>query len=199
MRGRLVIDIVPTRGHDESGMHGAIWEHFDAKQFELRADKPLTLVSYSASQIPTAYIEPTSIGAELIPMPMFLDPDWYINVPLADSYNAAFRGIPHVGGTWWRIELTESSCSVTLPTADVVEECTAELAPFCDSTTKKILGVRHTSESTVRPVRLLVADSSILPLHAARNDHQENRKECDSPTQRAQTVFSYAHRLLTLI
>ena len=80
MRGRLVIDIVPTRGHDESGMHGAIWEHFDAKQFELRADKPLTLVSYSASQIPTAYIEPTSIGAELIPMPMFLDPDWYINV-----------------------------------------------------------------------------------------------------------------------
>jgi len=35
---------------------------------------------------------------ELPEMPLFLDPDYYINVPLEPDYTAAYRGVPE----YWR-------------------------------------------------------------------------------------------------
>ena len=43
-----------------------------------------------------AYVEPwTVVGRPLIDMPLFLEPDIYINVPLEATYMAAYRGVPN--------------------------------------------------------------------------------------------------------
>jgi hypothetical protein len=38
------------------------------------------------------------VGAALPDMPLFLRPDRYVNVPLATTYDAAYRGMP----AFWR-------------------------------------------------------------------------------------------------
>ena len=43
-------------------------------------------------------IERKVVGDPLIDMPLFLDPDWYINIPLEATYQTAWRGVPSV----WR-------------------------------------------------------------------------------------------------
>lgn len=82
----LIVDLLPTTPRDPQGVHGAIWEQIHDEPFELPADKPLTLVSYSAGSGTTAYVEPVAVGDELPSMPIFLAADIHVPVPLADSY-----------------------------------------------------------------------------------------------------------------
>jgi hypothetical protein len=90
----LVVDLFPPTVRDPNGMHGAIWAGLSEEPFELPADEPLTLAAYSAGPRKTAYIEPTAVGRALIDMPLFLRPEWYVNVPLQATYDAALRGVP---------------------------------------------------------------------------------------------------------
>ena len=90
----LVVDLFPPGRHDPRGMHGAIWERFDDELYVTPQDQPLTLASFTAGIQPVAYVEHLAVGAELIDMPLFLNPDRYINVPLEPTYQAAFRGLP---------------------------------------------------------------------------------------------------------
>ena len=39
-------------------------------------------------------VEPTAVGRELIDMPLFLEPEIYVPVPLEATYQAAYRGVP---------------------------------------------------------------------------------------------------------
>lgn len=41
-----------------------------------------------------SYVEPVAVGDLLIDMPLFLAPGWYVNVPLEQTYQAAYRGVP---------------------------------------------------------------------------------------------------------
>jgi hypothetical protein len=90
----LVVDLFPPGPRDPQGIHGAIWEALGESGFTLPADEPLTLAAYSADAVKTAYVEPTAVGRELIDMPLFLEPDTYVNVPLEATYTAAYRGVP---------------------------------------------------------------------------------------------------------
>jgi hypothetical protein len=96
----LVIDLLPHGPHDPNGMHFAVWENFDALHEEPPppAGKPLSLASYVSLPFPEAYYEPIAVGDVLAPMPLFLDPDWYVETPLEETYQAAFRGMP----AFWR-------------------------------------------------------------------------------------------------
>lgn len=65
----------------------------------LPADEPLLLVSYRAAMpivefTPQAFIEPLRVGAQLPDMPVWLDPDLYVNVPLEKTYMAAWEVCP---------------------------------------------------------------------------------------------------------
>ena len=60
--------------------------------------EPLTLASYVAESLPQAYLEHLAVGAPLVEMPLFLNPDRYINLPLEATYQTAYRGMPAV----WR-------------------------------------------------------------------------------------------------
>ena len=62
--------------------------------FELPADRNLTLVAYQASPIKTAYVEPYAVGAMIPDMPLFLQNDFYINVPLETTYMDTWNVLP---------------------------------------------------------------------------------------------------------
>lgn len=93
-----VIDLFAPTQHDPQGMHGQIWQYFDAEDYLLPADKSLTLAAYCASEAPDAYVTHLAVGDVLPQMPLFLSADAYVNLPLADAYDAAWRGVPN----YWR-------------------------------------------------------------------------------------------------
>jgi hypothetical protein len=90
----LVIDLFPPTPRDPNGIHAAIWGQYGPYQFTPPPGEPLTLVSYSAGLVRRAYIEPIAVGRTLIDMPLFLTPELYVNVPLEETYTAAYRGVP---------------------------------------------------------------------------------------------------------
>jgi uncharacterized protein DUF4058 len=94
----LLVDLFPPGPHDPQGMHAAIWERFDDEPYLLSANEPLTLASYVAGPRPEAYVEHLAVGSPLAEMPLFLNPDRYINVPLESTYLAAYCGMPK----FWR-------------------------------------------------------------------------------------------------
>ena len=92
----LVLDLLPPGPLDPEGMHGALVEALAGGEYEANPDKPLTLAAYMAGAAVDAYVEPVSVGEPLPDMPLFLDPRWYVNVPLESTYAAAWSGMPTV-------------------------------------------------------------------------------------------------------
>jgi hypothetical protein len=96
----LVIDLFPPGGHDPRGMNNLIWEYLSAKTIPETAGRPLSVASYCAKEPVSVYIEPVAVGMPLTEMPLFLTTAHYINVPLEETYLAAWRGVP---GRWRRV------------------------------------------------------------------------------------------------
>jgi hypothetical protein len=102
----LLIDLFPPSRHDPYGMHGAVWDNFDEGPYDLPVDEPLTVASYAAGPPVKAYLEHLAIGRALPdPMPLFLQSDRYIPVPLEATYQAAYGGMP----AFWREVLERPS------------------------------------------------------------------------------------------
>jgi hypothetical protein len=97
----LIVDPFPPGPRDPNGVHAAIWEEVEDAAFQLPDDKPLTLVSYECDLTTRAYIEPIAVGDALPDMPLFLEPNGYIAVPLESTYQAAYEVMPRR----WRDEL----------------------------------------------------------------------------------------------
>lgn len=90
----LVIDLFPPGPCDPQGIHAAFWHFGQGAQFQLPKDKQRTLVAYEASTKPRAYVEPVGLAQALPPMPLFLEPGWYVNLPLEPSYAEAYSAVP---------------------------------------------------------------------------------------------------------
>jgi hypothetical protein len=89
----FLVDLHPPGPNDPRGIHSALWErHFDAPVAPFK--KPLTLAAYVAEPKLTAYVEPVAVGDTLPDMPLFLNAERYINVPLEATYRAAYEGVP---------------------------------------------------------------------------------------------------------
>jgi hypothetical protein len=97
----LIVDLFPPGPRDPQGIHAAIWSEIEGEAFQLPPDKPLTLASYSAGPLKRAFIEPVAVGDVLPEMPLFLEPEFYVHVPLAGTYQAAWEGVPQ----FWRERL----------------------------------------------------------------------------------------------
>jgi hypothetical protein len=91
----LVIDLFPPGKRDPQGIHKAIWDQFEEDDFELPADKRLTLSSYDAGPDYVAYVEFVAVGDELPDMPLFLKPEVYVPAPLEATYQAAWNVFPN--------------------------------------------------------------------------------------------------------
>jgi hypothetical protein len=96
----LLVDLFPPGPHDPEGVHGAVLARLEDphEPYDLPSDEPLTLASYMADVRMDVYVEHLAVGAALPDMPLFLDPDRYVNVPLESTYQAAYRGTP----AFWR-------------------------------------------------------------------------------------------------
>jgi hypothetical protein len=91
----LIVDLWPPGPRDHEGIHGVLWQEIDDTQpYRQPPDKPLTLVAYRRGATTSAYIQPAAVGEVLIDMPLFLEPDLYVNVPLERTYQQAYRGVP---------------------------------------------------------------------------------------------------------
>ena len=101
----VLVDLIPPGAHDPQGMHGVIWDRLDGEPYLLPPGEPLTLASYVADRLPNAYLEHLAVGSPMVEMPLFLDPDRYINLPLEATYQTAYRGMP----AFWRDVLEASA------------------------------------------------------------------------------------------
>jgi hypothetical protein len=90
----LLIDLFPPGPRDPQGIHGAVWSALGDDSYVAPPDKPLTLAAYAAGLTKTAYIEPLALDDPLTGMPLFLTASTYVAVPLEESYQAAYSGVP---------------------------------------------------------------------------------------------------------
>ncbi len=90
----LIVDPFPPGPRDMHGVHAAIWEQIEDGSYQPPADQPLTLVAYECDLMTRAYIEPAAVGQSLPAMPLFLEPNGCVMVPLEESYAAAFAVMP---------------------------------------------------------------------------------------------------------
>ena len=90
----LVVDLFPPTPRDPQGVHKAILDELEDLPFDPPADKPLTLVGYSAGDPLMAYIEPVGVGDPMPDMPLFLTPDEWVPVPLEATYQSTWAACP---------------------------------------------------------------------------------------------------------
>ncbi len=90
----LIIDLISPGPRDPQGLHQLIWGELESEDFRLPRGKPLTLASYCCRDPLTAFIDPVAIGGKLPDMPIFIDPETYVPVPLAETYAASWNICP---------------------------------------------------------------------------------------------------------
>jgi len=90
----LIVDPFPPGPRDPNGVHAAIWEQVQNDPFHPPTDQPLALVAYECDLTTRAYIETTGVGQALPDMPLFLEPNGCIMVPLEATYGTAFAVMP---------------------------------------------------------------------------------------------------------
>jgi hypothetical protein len=96
----LIVDPFPPGPRDPNGIHAAIWEQVQDRPFVLPNDKPLTLVAYECDLTTRAYIETIAVGDALPDMPLFVEPNRHVAVPLEATYQTAFAAMPR---RWRRV------------------------------------------------------------------------------------------------
>jgi hypothetical protein len=89
----LILDLHRPGNFDPQGIHGAVWEEI-AELWTAPTDRPLTLVGYESALTVRAFVQPMAVGETLIDMPLYLEPDGYVLVPLEVTYSRAFEALP---------------------------------------------------------------------------------------------------------
>ena len=91
----LIIDLFPPTSRDPHGLHAAIWrELVDDPEPDVAGGKPLTLAAYESSLVVKAFVETVAVGDSLPDMPLILEPDGSVAVPLEKTYQSAWDGVP---------------------------------------------------------------------------------------------------------
>ena len=96
----LLLDPFPPGRRDPNGIHAAIWAMVDDEPFVVPPERPLTMVAYQCSLVTEAYIETVAVGEPLPEMPLFLQPEAHVMVPLEATYLAAWDTVP---ARWQRV------------------------------------------------------------------------------------------------
>lgn len=92
----LVLDpFLPTR-RDPAGFHGAFLQDIDGIPYELPVAQPLTFASYEADPADDFYadVKHLAFGDALPDMPVFLETNGCVMVPLEETYQSAWQAVP---------------------------------------------------------------------------------------------------------
>jgi hypothetical protein len=98
--------LFPPGRRDPEGIHGEIWDEIANQRYAAPADRPLTLVAYESGLSVRAYVVHLAVGDVLIDMPLFVEPQKAVEVPLETTYQAAFAEVPR---RWQRVLATSPS------------------------------------------------------------------------------------------
>jgi len=96
----LILDLIPPGPRDPDGMHGEIWQDVAGQEYLAPADRPVTLAAYEAGLTLRAYVVHRAVGDTLTEMPLFLQSEKAVDVPLESTYMAAFNETPR---RWRRV------------------------------------------------------------------------------------------------
>lgn len=96
----LIVDLFPPGPRDPQGLHAAIWDEIDGRKYVPPADQPLTLAAYEVSLTVRAFVQHVAVGNLLPEMPLFLEPNGCVQVPLEATYQTAFESMPR---RWRRV------------------------------------------------------------------------------------------------
>ncbi|MEW4566918.1 DUF4058 family protein [Tautonia sp. JC769] len=89
----MILDLLPPGPRDPNGLHALIWEAIDGRPLP-KQERPLTLASYETDETIRAFVVPAAVGDRLTDMPLFLLPRGCVEVPLEETYQAAFDVFP---------------------------------------------------------------------------------------------------------
>ena len=89
-----IVDLFPPTPRDPEGLHSLIWRKLTGEGFAQPEGQPLTLVSYRADARTEAFLQPAAVGDGLTPIPLFLNTEQYVELPLEETYQAAWRKSP---------------------------------------------------------------------------------------------------------
>jgi hypothetical protein len=90
----LLIDLFPPGSRDPLGLHAALWEEVAGREATAPPVKPLTNVSYESSLTVKAYLREIGLGDLLPEVPLFLEPETCVMIPLESTYQIAFKSMP---------------------------------------------------------------------------------------------------------
>jgi hypothetical protein len=91
----LVIDPFPPGPRDPDGIAQALWDELVGEPLDTTsADTPRIVAAIDAGEPLTAHVDAVSLGEPLPDAPLFLAPGGYVNVPLEETYLAAWDVTP---------------------------------------------------------------------------------------------------------
>lgn len=90
----LLVDLFPPGRRDPHGLHAAVWEEISGEESDLPDGKPLTVAAYESTLSVRAYVRHLAVGDLLPEMPLFLDANLCVMVPLEETYQLAFAAQP---------------------------------------------------------------------------------------------------------
>jgi hypothetical protein len=89
----LFVDPFPPRAADPHGLHNVVWPMLNGDPHRFPADTPLVAAGYEAVSPPNCHVTPFAAGRPLPDMPVFLEPDFAVTLPLEHTYAAAFADV----------------------------------------------------------------------------------------------------------
>ena len=90
----MFVDLYPYGSLDPCGLHGMMWEEMTGQDFVPPEDMPLCAASYQANGLLRVFVEPLAVGMALPSMPLYIESDAYVSVPLEMTYQTALAAIP---------------------------------------------------------------------------------------------------------
>ena len=88
-----VINLFPARAGCRD-LSALAWRAFDRVPVAMPPDKPLIFSAFVAKRRVEAYFDFLAVGDELPAFPLFLTPNRFVPLPLAETYDATFAGCP---------------------------------------------------------------------------------------------------------
>ena len=90
----LIVDLQPPTRRDPNGIHGTIWDEIGSTTYTAPPDRLLTVAAYRSGPTIRAFVEPVAVGDQLPDMPLYLQSDGYVMVPLEATYLATWNEVP---------------------------------------------------------------------------------------------------------